>query len=130
MDHIHSHLKPSLEPWSDCTHMAWGMYEPSQIMCPSHDDRATTCHPHHLIRRSPSQQTWDLRVPTLCPSNLFLSYCMLMLLQLLCSGPKCAYPHSQLRAHLYAPLCPICIPDFSTSMQTAALVTDASQTLS
>src|SRR5882724_1593191 len=39
-----------------------------------------TCHPHHLIGRPSVQRTWVLRVPTLFSSNLFLSYCMLMLL--------------------------------------------------
>src|SRR5882672_7799548 len=36
-----------------------------------------TCHPHRLVGRPPRQPTWALRVPTLIPHHLFLSYCML-----------------------------------------------------
>src|SRR5882724_4698721 len=57
-----------------------GVWMPSKVMWPSHDDCTTTCHPGHLVGRPPSWQTWDLRVPTLFLSNLFPSYCMLMLL--------------------------------------------------
>src|SRR5882724_5461913 len=95
------------------------------ITWPSRDDHATTRHLRHLIGRSPSQWTWALRVPTLVPLNLFLSYCMLMLLWLLCSHLPRLYAHSRLRPHLYVPLCPIRIPLPSTSMRTAALVTNA-----
>src|SRR5882724_1687580 len=35
------------------------------------------------------------------------------------------YAHSRLGPHLYAPLCPVCIPVPSNSMWTATLVTDA-----
>jgi len=68
------------EPWSECTPMAQGIWAPSKVTWPSHDDYTTMCHPGHLISRPPSQQSWDLRVPTLIPFDLFLSYYMLMLL--------------------------------------------------
>jgi len=51
---------------------------------PSHDNHTTMHHPCCLVSRPPSWQTWNLRVPTLFSFNLFLSYCMLMLLWLLC----------------------------------------------
>src|SRR5882724_8813054 len=95
------------------------------ITWPSCDDRTTTRHPRHLVGRSPSWWTWALRVPTLVPLNLFLSYCMLMLLWLLRRRLPRLYAHSRLGPHLYAPLCPIRIPLLSTSMRTAALVTNA-----
>src|SRR5882724_12042877 len=60
---------PDHTPWSSC------------------DDHTTMCH---LIGRPSSQQTWDLRVPTLFSSNLFLSYCVLMLL--ICSTVSAGIP--------------------------------------
>src|SRR5882724_11193818 len=75
-----SHPKSQPKPWSECTPTALGMWIPPEIMWLARDDRATMCHSCHLVSRPPSQQTWDLRVPTLFPFNLFLSYCMLMLL--------------------------------------------------
>src|SRR5882724_11380057 len=69
---------------SDNNPSASGMQTPSGITWPSCDDHATTCHLCHLIGRPPSWQTWDLRVPTLFSSNLFLSYCIPILLWLLC----------------------------------------------
>src|SRR5882724_8978832 len=80
-----------------CTPLASGMQTPSEIMWTSHDNHATTHHPHHLISRSLSQWTWDLSVPTLFIFNLFLSHCMLILLCLLHSGPMHACSHSQLK---------------------------------
>src|SRR5882724_10522332 len=58
----------------ECTPSASGMQRPSKIMWPSHDHHATTHHLHHLSSRPPSQQMWDLRVPTLFLFNLFSSY--------------------------------------------------------
>src|SRR5882724_4224874 len=55
----------------------WGTWPPSKITWSSCDDCATM---RHLIGRPSSQQTWDLRVPTLFLSNLFLSNGILMLL--------------------------------------------------
>ena len=36
-------------------------WPPSKIMWSSRDDRATMCHPRHLISRPSSWRTWDLR---------------------------------------------------------------------
>src|SRR5882724_7185235 len=55
----------------------WGTWLPSEIMWSSHDNHTTMCH---LVGMPYSWWTWDLRVPTLFLSNLFLSYGMLMLL--------------------------------------------------
>jgi len=74
---------------SECTPSALGMQIPSEIMWPSCDNHATMHHLGHLIGRPPSWWTWDLRVPTLFIFNLFPSYCMLILLWLLCSGYTC-----------------------------------------
>src|SRR5882724_6628434 len=66
-------------------------------MWPSCDDHATMCHPHHLISRPPTWCTWVLRFPTLFIFNLFLSYCVLILLCLFHSGPMhaCLIPDSE-----------------------------------
>src|SRR5882724_1073393 len=93
-----------------------------QITWSSCDDHTTTCHLHPLVGRSLSWWTWDLKVPTLFLFNLFLSYCMLMLLCLLHSGPTHTYSHSQLGGQLYALLYPVRIPIPFTSMQTATLL--------
>src|SRR5882724_4573985 len=77
---ILSHPKVQPKPWSEQIPMSLRMCKPSKITWTARDDHATTCHPGHLIGRPPSQQTWDLRVPTLFLCNLFLSYCILMLL--------------------------------------------------
>jgi len=119
-----SHPNSWPEPWSECNPTALGMWTPSEVMCPSHDDCATMHHPGHLISRPPSWWTWDLRVPTLFLSNLFSSYCVLMLLWLLSSGCAHTCSHSLLRGQLYVPLCPVCIPVSFIPMQTAAAVTD------
>ena len=68
------------EPWSECTPTALGTWIPPEITWPACDNHTTMRHSCHLISRPPSRRTWDLRVPTLFPFNLFLSYCMLMLL--------------------------------------------------
>src|SRR5882724_6982008 len=91
-------------------------------MWSSHDNHATTHHPCHLIGWPPSWQPWDLRVPTLFSCDLFLSYCMLMLLWLLHIAHMHACSHSRLGGQLYAPLYPVCIHVPFSSMQTAALV--------
>jgi len=64
-------------------------------------------HLSHLMGRPPSWWTWGLRVTTLFLFILFPSYCMLMLLILLCSSGMHTCPHSQLRGQLYAPLFPV-----------------------
>src|SRR5882724_682217 len=74
------HLKSQPKPWSERTPTALGTWIPPEIMWPAHDNHTTMCHSCHLVSRPPSQRTWDLRVPTLFPFNLFLSYCVLMLL--------------------------------------------------
>src|SRR5882724_5768002 len=56
-------------------HLSLGMWRPSEVMWPSHDDHATMCHLSHLIGRPPSWWIWDLRVPTLFLFHLFPSYC-------------------------------------------------------
>ena len=91
------------------------------VTWPSHDNHATTCHQHHLVGRPPSQQTWDLRVPTLFLSNQFPADCIIIILCLLHSGPMHTCSHFRLRGRLYVPLFPVCIPISSTPMQTAAL---------
>src|SRR5882724_2042972 len=99
-------------------------------MWTAHEDCASTRHWHHLVSWSLSWWSWDLRVPTLFFSHLFLSYCMLILLWLLCRACMCTCCQSRLRGHLYVPWCPVHIPIPFTPMQTAALVTDASWTTS
>ena len=69
-------------------------YQPSKIMWSSHDNHTIMHHPCHLVGQPLSQWTWALRVPTLLLCNLFLSYCILMLLFLLCSGPLLTCAHS------------------------------------
>src|SRR5882724_4908339 len=59
---------------------AWLTWPHPEITCASRDNRATTHHLHHLVGRPLSWWTWALRVPTLILSNLFLSYCVLILL--------------------------------------------------
>src|SRR5882724_6727110 len=66
-----SHLKSWPEPQLEHTPTASGMWSPSKVMWPSHDNHATMCHPHHFIGRPLSWWTWDLRVPTLFLFNLF-----------------------------------------------------------
>ena len=92
---------PDHTPWSSPCHIRcysespshnappqpWGTWSPSEITWSSCDDHTTMCH---LIGRPSSQQTWDLRVPTLFSSNLFLSYCVLMLL--ICSTVSAGIP--------------------------------------
>src|SRR5882724_9312623 len=63
-------------------------------------------------------------------SHLFLSYCMLILLWLLRRAHTHTCSQSQLGGRLYVPWCPVHIPVPFTPMRTAALVTDASQTMS
>src|SRR5882724_3924119 len=75
-----SHLKSQPKPWLEHTPTALGMWIPPEITWPARDDHATTHHSCHLIGRPPNQQAWDLKVSTLFPFNLFLSYCVLMLL--------------------------------------------------
>src|SRR5882724_2313867 len=109
-----------------------GLTSPRQGMAPnimwaSCDNHATTRHPHRLIGRPPSWPSWDLRVPTLIPFNLFLYYYMLMLLLLLRSVPMCTCSHSRLRDRLYVPLYPVRIPIPFSSMWTATLATDTLQ---
>src|SRR5882724_5143220 len=100
---------------------------PYKATWPSCGDHATMCYPCHLVTRLLGQWTWDLRVPTLFLFHLFSSYCMVMLLLLLCSGYTCACSHFQLGGQLYVPLCSVHIPVSSTSMWTAAIVTDTHQ---
>src|SRR5882724_11388023 len=92
---FHSMLWPEL--WSDSNPSASGMETPAGITWMGRDDCATMRHLRHLVSRPLSQWTWDLRVPTLFSFNLFLSYYMLILVQLLCSGPMHTYSHPQLR---------------------------------
>src|SRR5882724_1084678 len=79
LDLIPLHPKSPSEPQLVQPHIPSGMQQLSTITWSSCDDHATTCHPHHLVGRPPSQQFWDLGVPTLFLFNLFLSYCMLIL---------------------------------------------------
>ena len=72
------HCTRELEPWSESNPTALGMWRPSKVMWPSHDDCATMHHLSHCISRPPSKWTWDLRVPTLFLFHIFPSYCMLM----------------------------------------------------
>src|SRR5882724_4166605 len=132
---------PDPTPWTSLYRIEYSHENPSQnapqrpqatwplikIMWASCDDRITM---RHRVSRSLSQWPWDLRVPTLFFFNLFLSYGVLMLFWLLHSAHTRTCSRSQLGGHLYASLCPVRIPVFSTSMQTAALVTDALRTSS
>src|SRR5882724_3594649 len=115
------------EPWSEHTPMASGMWTPSEVTWPSCDNCTTMHHPSHVVSRPPSQWTWDLRVPTLFLFHLFPSYCMLILLCLLCSGCVHTSSHSQLRGQSYAPWCLAHIPVPFTL--TAAIVTNTLQPL-
>src|SRR5882724_13376686 len=65
LDLIPSHLKSPSEPQSAQPHIPSRMQQLSTITWSSCDDRATTRHPHHLIGRPTSWQSWDLGVPTL-----------------------------------------------------------------
>src|SRR5882724_7184991 len=76
------------------------------VTWPSHDNHATMYHPCHLFGRPPSLWTWDLRVPTLFLSNLFLSHCMLILLCLLHSGPTPACSHPDFQDPQAGPITP------------------------
>src|SRR5882724_7535459 len=78
LSQLHPMLWPN--PQSECTPMALGTWLQSKITWSSCDNHPTMCHPCHLVSRPSSWQTWDLRVPTLFLSNLFSSYCMLILL--------------------------------------------------
>src|SRR5882724_9916846 len=93
-------------------------------MLPSCDDCATMRPSHPPPRQSPSPPTHALRVSTLVPLTLFLSYCALMLLLLLHSCLLHLYTHSQFGPYLDAPLYPVHIPVPSTPMQTATRATD------
>src|SRR5882724_8736632 len=99
-------------------------------MWSSCDNHTTMHHPCHLVSQPSSWRPWDLRVPTLFSCDLFLSYCVLMLLWLLCSAHMCACSHSRLGGQLYEPLYPVHIPIPFSSMWTATLVTDAFRSLS
>src|SRR5882724_11628715 len=122
---IPSHLMLQPEPWSEDTPMALGMWRPSEVMGPSCDDHATTCHPCYLISRPVSWWTCDLRVPTLFIFTLFLSHCMLMLHCLLHSGPMHTCCHSRLGGRLYAPLYPVhtcpCYPVVQFSISSSPI---------
>src|SRR5882724_10810158 len=76
---IPSHPKSLSEPQLAQPHIPSGMQQLSTITWSSCDNCATTRHPCRLVGRPTSQQSWDLRVPTLFLFNLFPSYCMLML---------------------------------------------------
>src|SRR5882724_12219119 len=62
-----SHQALPLKPSRNTPPWPWGTWLPSEVMWSSCDDCTTTCH---LISRLLSQQTWDLRVPTLFSFNL------------------------------------------------------------
>src|SRR5882724_5677220 len=79
LDLILSHSKLPSKPQSAQPYITSGMQRLSKITWSSRDNRATMCHPRHLVGRPPSRQSWNLGVPTLFLFNLFLSYCILML---------------------------------------------------
>src|SRR5882724_3827007 len=105
---------PNPTPWTSLYRIEYPHETPSQntpqrpqatwpllkITWASCDDCVTMCH---HISRPLSQQPWDLRVPTLFPLNLFLSYRMLMLLN--CSAVPTRVPglDPDLEAHCMHP---------------------------
>jgi len=79
------------------------LWRPSKVMGPSCDNCTSICHPGYLVSGPLSWQTWDLRVSTLFLCYLSSSYCVLMILWLLCSCCVCTCSHSRLRDRLQLP---------------------------
>src|SRR5882724_11197132 len=75
------HIEHHSEITSRNTHpQAWLTWLHPEITCASCDNCATTHHSCCLISQPLSRWIWALRVPTLILFNLFLSFCVLILL--------------------------------------------------